>query len=330
MAYSGDDPAFRMTPKQRYDAAIARKMTELKVRMQVCDTYAIRARNKGWKVDTTFVSDHLPWFDAWAHSLISSGQLINRLGIKRMTRSEYMEWSVAMTIPKAVMLDTVRTTAHNIPKATPFVGGYVTGSGVVPWSATEWALFPESRHVRIYQDPGQTIDPHSWDVMDMESGAFNAAQVALVHKTAVDAGKQWTCVYATRINFMLAAQAIKSLRGDYWDGHVCVWLADWNLNLEQASALIGSAISGATCIGVQWASPSSNPHTMVPGGSYVLSQANLDISVVNANWVPSISFSAPPVTTPKPATIHGELITDDSHGNLQAREVSSSDDIHWQ
>lgn len=328
--FSEDDDLLSMTPKQRYDRAAARLLTQAAERFELCIKYARRLRDLGYDVDAAYVNSFFPWVSSWADGLIKIGQLQHRLGFRRMSRRDYLEWSRTMNIPRAVMLDTIRTSAHNIPKATPFIGGYVSGSGSVPWTETEWAMFPGSRHVRIYQDPSHTLDPHSWDAIDLESGAFNAAQAAQEHKRHVDAGIQWTTIYATRTNLALATKAIKALGEEYWNGHVCYWLADWNLDQEQASALIGTFVEGATCVAVQWASPSSNPHSVVPGGSYLLAQANIDVSVVDAGWIPSVKFTNPNPPAPAPTVEHGEVVTQDSHGNYVGHEVSSTDGTHWQ
>lgn len=324
-----DDPLLRMTPKQRYDASVAKLNVRATEHRALCEKYMRRARNIGWDVDTDMVLDHFPWFDAWARRFIPVGHLVGRIGLTRMSRSDYLEWSKTMTIPKVVMLDTVGTAAHNIPKATPYVGGYVTGSGAVPWSQGEWSMFPDSRHIRIDQSPSANPDPHSFDAVDMETNALTAGGVAAEVKRRVDAGVTWTTVYATRANLALVTAAIKGLGGSYWDGHVNYWLADWNLDEEQAAALIGTFIEGATCIAVQWASPTSNPNTVVPGGSATLVQANVDISVCDGTWIPSGGWGTPPTPVAPPATEHGVLVTDDGHGNLTEKSVSSTDDTHW-
>jgi len=288
-----------------------------------------RARNIGWDVDTEMVLDNFPWFDAWARRLIPVGHLIGRVGLRRMSRSDYADWARTMTIPKVTLLDTVGTTSQHIPTGTPYVGGYVTGSGAVPWSAADWARFPNSRHVRIDQSPSANPDPHSYDVMDMETFALTADEVAANHKRRIDAGIEWSTVYATRSNLALATAAIKGLGGNYWYGHVNYGLADWNLDEEEAAALIGTLVEEATCIWVQWASPTSNPDTIVPGGTANLVQSNIDIGVCHGLWIPSGGFGAtpPPVTTPP--VEHGILVTDDGHGGLTEKSVSSTDDTHW-
>ena len=329
MPYLDDDPLFSMTPKQRYDASVAKLNVRASEHRRLCEKYMRRARNIGWDVDTTMVLDNFPWFDAWARRLIPVGHLVGRVGLRRMSRSDYVEWSRTLSIPKAVMLDTVGTAAIHIPKSTPYVGGYVTGSGAVPWGSADWGMFPNSRHVRIDQAPGDNPDVHSFDAVDMEKYALTAGDVAEQVKRRVDADIEWTTVYATRANLALVTAAVKGLGGSYWNGHVNYWLADWNLDEEEAAALVGTFIEGATCVAVQWASPTSNPNTLVPGGTATLVQANIDISVCDGTWIPSGGWGVTPPPVVAPTTEHGILVTEDVHGVLTEKSVTSTDDTHW-
>lgn len=330
MPSSEPDDELSQTPKQRYDRAAAAILNKAHEHRRKAEKYMRRARNIGYDVTTDMVIEHFVWFEAWACRLIPVGHVVGRTGMRRMKRADYLEWSRTMNIPKVVMLDTVGTSAHNIPGATPYVGGYVSGTGVVPWSAGDWALFPHARKNRIYQMPGESVDPHSWDTIDMETGAFDAEQAAQEHKRHVDAGIALTNLYATRTNLIAGVNAIKALGGNYFVGHVTCTLADWNLDEEEAAALIGTFVEEVTCVGVQWASPESNPNTVVPGGSYTLARANIDINVVDGNWIPSVSFTGFPVAPVTPTTQHGEMVTEDSQGNLTAKELSSTDGVHWQ
>ena len=42
-----------------------------------------------------------------------------------------------------------------------------------------------------------------------------------------------------------------------------------------------------TCRAVHWASPTSNPGTIVPGGTLTLAQAQVDLSVAEDAWHPA-------------------------------------------
>lgn len=324
------DEWFQTTPKQRYDAAMAKLNVKAARHNELCTLYSNRLRNRGFDASPEFVNDHFPYVEAWANRLVPMGHLIKRTGLKRMMRGQYAEWIRIVEIPKVVQLDTVRTTAQHIPAATPNVGGYVSGSGVVPWTQAEWDMFPHARKFRIYQATGVTPYPHSYDIIDIENAAATPQSAAQDTKLRVDAGIEWTTWYATEANAAATVNALKSLGEQYFIGHVNLQLADWNLNEEQAAALIGTFVAGITVVSVQWASPESNPNTIVPGGSLTLGQANVDISVSDGNWIPSGPFSGVTPPAPVPVTEHGELITEDSAHGLVARPVSSTDDIHWQ
>lgn len=72
-------------------------------------------------------------------------------------------------------------------------------------------------------------------------------------------------------------------------------LANWNLSLAEAENLIAND-SGLAF--VQWASPSSNPLTIVPGTGENLRAANVDLDVANATW--AAQFMIAPQTFPVP------------------------------
>jgi hypothetical protein len=68
-------------------------------------------------------------------------------------------------------------------------------------------------------------------------------------------------------------------------GHIKVdlWVADWSLSEAEAADLL--TISGDyPVVAVQWASPASNPNTVVPGSTKTLAEANVDLSITVASW----------------------------------------------
>jgi hypothetical protein len=235
-----------------------------------------------------------------------------------------------MAVATSVMLDTIGANAANIPLTTYYVAGYVSGLGDVPWSQAQFDRFPTIRKVRIWQGAGVKPSLQAYDVIDVESGAVTPQEAAQAVKDRVTAGIQWTTVYGSDSVLAQVTAEIQKFGNAVWNGHVNYFLADWNLNEAEAAALLDTHIHGASCVAVQWASPSSNPNTVVPGGSQTLSQANIDISVVDTNWVPSGGFGPTPVPIPPPPTFHGVLVTTDGTGSFVARQVVSHDDINWQ
>lgn len=173
------------------------------------------------------------------------------------------------------MIDSIHPTSRNIPVSAAQVAGYVTGTPLVKWTDSDWARFDPAHTgmIRINQDPGSI--PLLGHVLDVEqgawtnSGAVKAASERTAHHRAI-------AFYTSHANAAPLAQA--------WAGEGSLWIADWNLNLAEATALIGSKIGKMTVRAVQWASPSSNPSTRLPGSSLTLAEANCDLSTSDASW----------------------------------------------
>jgi hypothetical protein len=199
-----------------------------------------------------------------------------------------------------VMIDAIRVNAHNIPRSTPKVAGYVTGTGAVPWTATQWDNFPHAGHVRIDQSPPlAAFSAGQADVADVEpfAGTIASFVAAVRARIAAGASERWSTIYGTDATIAAAATQLQGAGPHGWYyGHVDCWLADWNLDEDEAVALIGRQIHGLTCRAVQWASPTSNPGTVVPGGTLTLAQAQVDLSVAAATWHPAPSVPPSPTT----------------------------------
>lgn len=215
-----------------------------------------------------------------------------------------------------LMVDTIHANVLSIPVSTPFVGGYVTGTPDITWTPADWARFP-GVHVRYWQGYGSLPDVHAFDVIDIEAGAVTPAEAASMVRDRVHAGVQWTTLYGTDAVLAETASLIRVMGSAVWNGHVDCVLADWNLNEVSAAALVGSLIHGMSCRGIQWASPSSNPRTLLPGSSLTLIAANCDLNVVDAAWRPSSLPVAPP-----PAVLSGLVVGPTVH---DSRPVSSRD-----
>jgi hypothetical protein len=191
-----------------------------------------------------------------------------------------------------MMLDSIGSTADNIPTATRKVAGYVTGTGGVVWSALEWTRFAKSGRVRIDQSPG-AVDPLGSDVLDVEAGASPPAAAVDWLKARIANSMPVGAVYGSG-GALAAVEAAFKARGVSPANHLYVWLADWNLNQAQATALLGTIKYGMEVAAVQWASPTSNPNTIMPGGTMTLKQANVDLSVTLDTFFP------PPIVPPPP------------------------------
>jgi hypothetical protein len=203
-----------------------------------------------------------------------------------------------ITVP---MVDAIHGNAHNIPQTSDRIAkiaGYVTGTPDIRWVETDWLRFPHYTHIRIDQSATFKSLPSNYDVRDVEPGACPpkiAAQEAAIRfskyklKTVCYVDVTEEPNLAGDITTALAAQKIP-------DGNAFIWLANWNLDEAEAAELVGTRMLGFEIIGVQWASPSSNPDTLIPGGHATLREAQLDLSVVNQVWAPSMVA----VPAPKP------------------------------
>lgn len=194
------------------------------------------------------------------------------------------------------MIDATGQNARHIPSTTRKVAGYVTGQGV-QWDAPLWSLFPDAGLVRIEQDPPAQFPLHS-DVLDVETGAATPDHVPGWVSQRIRVGIRWSTLYGSADYLEASYKALASQGLSHFLGHVDCWFADWNLNREQAAALVGKEVHGFTCRAVQWASPTYNPATLVPGSALTLQQALVDLSVADAAWHP-----APSSPTGRPAKV---------------------------
>lgn len=206
-----------------------------------------------------------------------------------------------MAMQIVTMFDTIGTDAGNIPPGAVKVAGYVTGTPDIMWNASAWARFDRAGRVRVDQSPaGGAYALHmangkpaiDADVYDMELRAGTADRFAELapQRHAAGAGN---CGYGTPTTRAAAAAALDAMPGLEWRGSFGWWLADPNLNEAEADALIGQVIDGFYTVAVQWATPTTNPDTPVPGSTSgaTLKSANLDLNRALAAWHPA---PAPP------------------------------------
>lgn len=224
----------------------------------------------------------------------------------------------------ATMMDTIGADCGNIPTGTAFVGAYVSGTGDVPWSEEDLAKFPVGSLIRIYQGAGVYPGIGGYVMIDCENGAVTPPQCASEIEKRVDNGYQWTMVYATEDNLILVAEAVQSLGRNIFPGHIAAFLADWNLNEQAAEAKLGTTVAGIGIVGVQWASPSSNPKTPVPNSGLTLGSANIDLSVVDADFMHAI-LAPKPVTPPSQPPLTGMVVFDPQGSDFGAKNVESTD-----
>jgi hypothetical protein len=173
------------------------------------------------------------------------------------------------------------------------VAGYVTGSGGIAWSLQEWDMFPESRTGRVRIDQTPTLAPFAQgnaEVADVENGAGTITEFAVAAKARKLKGLR-SAIYIQSSNAN-NAHAYFTQQGIISD--VDWWIADWNLSETQAATEIGKN----NVVAVQWASPTSNPNTLVPGSKLTLAQAGVDLSVALEAWFPPVPVAVPTTVVP--------------------------------
>jgi len=184
-----------------------------------------------------------------------------------------------------LLVDTIGADVGNVPADTPTVAGYSTGGPGIQWSAADWGRFAG---VKIRVDQSDSADPTIGDVADVETGA-KTLQRFIEQARARRTLKLTSTLYIEASHFSLAQRTVAAAELDNW---VWYWVANWALSQEEAAALLTGRI-----VAIQYASPISNPDTLLPGSRLTLAQANCDLSVARADWYPLPAGVKP---TPKP------------------------------
>jgi len=179
-----------------------------------------------------------------------------------------------------VVHDAIAANISSLPAGQ--AAGYCTGSGVVPWTAADWASHPGA--VRIDQSPVNTALDEEADILDVENAAATPADVpgwVLAardnYNRAVRPGQRAPAIYVNLSNVTAVANALVAakLTG------VGLWIANWNLNQPEAQAMLAVAGGPYPVIGVQFED----------NGLY-------DTSVFSPAWLAAVSGKDPaPVPT---------------------------------
>jgi hypothetical protein len=224
----------------------------------------------------------------------------------------------------ATMIDCEGSNSGAIPTGTAFVGAYVSGIDGVEWTGAELAAWPRAREVRIYQGAGTYPGVGAYDAIDVEAEAVSVPTAISELEKRVQNNYDRTIFYAGDANAAAIQAAGQAAGNAVWIGHAYLWYANWDLSETEAEALLGKEVHGMTCIAVQWASPTSNPHTIIPGGTETLEEANVDLSVVDASLLPlpsNITVAAAPPKT----IVKGAVVFENTTGAYQSKDVTSAD-----
>jgi len=161
--------------------------------------------------------------------------------------------------------------------------GYTTGTPDIRWTAEDWAAHPVA--VRIDQDPAAS--DKTADVLDVERGAATVADVVpwvqAAHANRAKGarpGQRWPAIYASQAALTPIANALKAagITGVFF------WVADWNLDAQQAGAEVAAAGGPWPVVGVQYRN----------AGLY-------DVSLFSSAWLTDVTPHPAPVPAPAPA-----------------------------
>ncbi len=176
-------------------------------------------------------------------------------------------------------------THNSLPKipATPamqLIALYATGTVGIEATAADVAKYRAAGTgvVLIDQTPGLKVFAAGLaDVADVEflAGTHASAAAAVLARQA----HGWQSTLYCSKNALAGLQAALLPGTDR--SKVLYGVADYNWSRAESEALLGANPHWAYC---QYGDPKSNPHTLVPGTSVTLAQANADIDVGKASW----------------------------------------------
>jgi hypothetical protein len=159
------------------------------------------------------------------------------------------------------------------------LAGYVTGSHDIDWPAGFWTeLAGHAGLFRYDQSPGLALfGSGAADGADCEAGAASLEHAVTVAAQREHGHGWWSWLYFSAGQLDHARQLVTAagLR------KVRYIVANWDLDQGEAEDFLKT---NRDVNGVQWASPASNPHTIVPGTTMTLSQLNCDLNVIPDGW----------------------------------------------
>jgi hypothetical protein len=180
-----------------------------------------------------------------------------------------------------MQIDTTHENVTHIPADSLAVMGYVTGDPQIDWTVQDWNRFTFAGKVRVDQSDGLAhFAAGAADVADVERGAGTLAQFIEAAKER-KAKDEDSTLYVSYDNLWGAVHAVQAAGLTLW---VYYFVANYNWSLAEAIAFLNE---NEDVVGVQFASPSSNPDTDLPGSAMLLREAICDLSVKRGSWFPA-------------------------------------------
>lgn len=149
---------------------------------------------------------------------------------------------------------------------------YISGTVGIVWSADQVNAFDRARIYRVNQGFLQgPADALHGDEFDLEAGGWSIDALLTIVK-ARNSVKWTTRIYCTWANYgvMKERLAEEGIGRNTW-----FRIADWNLSQHLADEALHADVYAG-----QWASPTSNPDTIIPGTRLTLREANVDLNVL--------------------------------------------------
>ena len=201
--------------------------------------------------------------------------------------------------------DMIDTTGSALPGLLAALGnnfpavlaGYVTGTDGVDWPAHYWTdLATKCGLFRYDQTPALNLfGSGAADGADIERGAGVLSDAITAARNREAHG--WDSYFYFSQDVLgdarqaVAASGLKRVR---------FIVANWSDSRAAAEAFIAA---NPDVVGVQWASPQSNPDTICPGTSKTLAELNVDLNVTQAGF-----FALHPVPPPPPPNWTEEIV----------------------
>ena len=168
--------------------------------------------------------------------------------------------------------------AGRLPAGIPAIWPYVTGTNGVAWDERQIARIGAKHVYRVNQEYDTPGDLYG-DEFDVELGAWSLGDVVDITRRR----RQYSWSTRFYVTWSLYGQVKGELSDAGINRSVFYRIADWNWDKFYADlALHGDVYAG------QWASPSTNPDTSLPGyPGLTLAALNADLNVllpVDTGW----------------------------------------------
>lgn len=195
--------------------------------------------------------------------------------------------------PYVIQVDCIHAAVGLQPRSLIAVMGYVTGTPDIKWTDQDWARFPYAGKLRVDQTPQlEEFAALDADVADVEPRAGTLEAFIPAARTRAHAGHSSTLYISWGNGGSELARARQEVDQAGGVGGVRYFIAEYSWSMQTAIAFMDDP-ANSDVVGVQFATPGSNPRTILPGTDHTtLAQAAADLSVKRASWFGSAALPA--------------------------------------